>query len=281
MALKAAVGSAIASGAGPKKSERTALRCQPRLKATASLVPRSASAASALRMRSPSPRQLVAAASLLTMLPGSPRPRRLSRLRTSGGSRGTNRSESVTRRDRVARCPKATSTAAYPRPRRLWGRRIEKGSSRAQLGMLGARARSSSTLAPASPSRGRGRSSGNAHWSGATQTCARGNRRLNAGTNTLCSYCVVPSTTCSTGPPSSSRRSRHSRVGATGLSTHSPPDSRRTTVMRALAAMVAPSPKPRLCSCSNDHTRSRFTSVRMVARSKRGPRGNGNPVRLM
>ena len=83
---------------------------------------------------------------------------------------------------------------------------------------------------------------------------------------------------CSTGLPSSLSSSTHSRVGATGACTHSPPvASSFMTVIRTLAVtLLRPSP----CGCSKSQMEFFSSSVRMVLRLKKGPRGKGKPVTL-
>lgn len=75
--------------------------------------------------------------------------------------------------------------------------------------------------------------------------------------------------------PASLSSPSHSRVGAMGACTHSPPDCSLTMVMRMLVVTLLP---PRLCGCSKPHITPRTNSLRMVGRLRKGPSGKGYPV---
>ena len=72
--------------------------------------------------------------------------------------------------------------------------------------------------------------------------------------------------------PAQAHTRTHSRVGAMGACTHSPPDCRRTTVMRMLAVTLLP---PSDCGCSKPHITPRTSSLRMVRRRVMGPGWEG------
>jgi hypothetical protein len=105
-----------------------------------------------------------------------------------------------------------------------------------------------------------------------------GNLRANGPANTLCSYCVVASTTYATSPPMDSIISRHSIVGATGSWTQSRPSLILTIVHRTL--VLTPRSNPMPCSCSSVHTLFFTTSRATVRLERNGTRGKGKPVKL-
>ena len=105
-----------------------------------------------------------------------------------------------------------------------------------------------------------------------------GNLRANGPANTLCSYCVVASTTYATSPPMDSIISRHSIVGATGSWTQSRPSLILTIVHRTL--VLTPRSNPMPCSCSSVHTLFLTTSRATVRLERNGTRGKGKPVKL-
>lgn len=105
-----------------------------------------------------------------------------------------------------------------------------------------------------------------------------GNLRANGPANTLCSYCVVASTTYATSPPMRSIISRHSIVGATGSWTQSRPSLILTIVHRTL--VLTPRSNPMPCSCSSVHTLFLTTSRSTVRLERNGTRGKGKPVKL-
>ena len=105
-----------------------------------------------------------------------------------------------------------------------------------------------------------------------------GNLRANGPANTLCSYCVVASTTYATSPPMDSIISRHSTVGATGSWTQSRPSLILTIVHRTL--VLTPRSNPMPCSCSSVQTLSLTTSRSTVRLERNGTRGKGKPVKL-
>ena len=105
-----------------------------------------------------------------------------------------------------------------------------------------------------------------------------GNLRANGPANTLCSYCVVASTTYATSPPMRSIISRHSTVGATGSWTQSRPSLILTIVHRTL--VLTPRSNPMPCSCSSVQTLFLTTSRSTVRLERNGTRGKGKPVKL-
>ena len=105
-----------------------------------------------------------------------------------------------------------------------------------------------------------------------------GNLRANGPANTLCSYCVVASTTYATSPPMDSIISRHSTVGATGSWTQSRPSLILTIVHRTL--VLTPRSNPMPCSCSSVQTLFLTTSRSTVRLERNGTRGKGKPVKL-
>ena len=100
-----------------------------------------------------------------------------------------------------------------------------------------------------------------------------GNLRANGPANTLCSYCVVASTTYATSPPMDSIICRHSTVGATGSWTQSRPSLILTIVHRTL--VLTPRSNPMPCSCSSVHTFPLTTSRSTVRLERNGTRGKG------